>query len=191
MDHPRLARILDRFWRNQRLLSCIRPCSAVHRPQALMVFADRLPDKWTSCVLASFLGLCRSRSDRFAITLHYPRKPDAPAVGRRFDYTAIVARNRYASCRESIAQTIRAVLWAKAVAATGIGRRASSGVSHGRGRILGRLFAPTTALAPWISRVRKYRWPPLLMCPIRWWSPLDVMRGVRPSQAAKWRPERN
>src|SRR5258708_2854044 len=48
-NHPRLARKLDCVWRSQCLLSCIRPCSAVHRPQALMVFADRLPDKWTSC----------------------------------------------------------------------------------------------------------------------------------------------
>jgi hypothetical protein len=80
------------------------------------------------------LGPLPSRSDRFAITLHYPRKPDTPRSGRRFDYTAIVARKPYASRRECIAQTIRAVLWAKAVGATGIGRRASSGVSYGRGR---------------------------------------------------------
>ena len=44
------------FRRNQCLLSCIRPCSAVHRPQALMVFADRLPDKWTSYGARIVLG---------------------------------------------------------------------------------------------------------------------------------------
>ena len=39
----------------RRLRSCIRPCRPAIRPQALMVSADRRPDKWTSSKrLASF-----------------------------------------------------------------------------------------------------------------------------------------
>jgi hypothetical protein len=39
----------------RRLRSCIRPCRSATRPQALMVSADRRPDKWTSSRrLASF-----------------------------------------------------------------------------------------------------------------------------------------
>src|SRR6202162_6579163 len=53
---PRLARTLDHLRRNQRVLSCIRPCSAVHRSQALMVFADRLPDKSTNYDVRIVLG---------------------------------------------------------------------------------------------------------------------------------------
>jgi hypothetical protein len=41
-------------WRRV-LRSCIRPCRAATLPLALMVFADRRPDKWTSSSwLASF-----------------------------------------------------------------------------------------------------------------------------------------
>jgi len=37
---------------------------AASRPQAMMVFADRRPDKWSNLRLASFSGLGRSRSHR-------------------------------------------------------------------------------------------------------------------------------
>ena len=47
MDHPRFARTITQR-RGQVLRSCIRPCRAATSPQALMVFADRRPDKWTS-----------------------------------------------------------------------------------------------------------------------------------------------
>jgi putative transposase len=54
MDHPRFARTITLRWRRV-LRSCIRPCRAATQPQALMVFADRRPDKWTSSRwLASF-----------------------------------------------------------------------------------------------------------------------------------------
>jgi hypothetical protein len=71
------------------------------------------------------------------------------------------------------------------------GRPAARSAAMAAGRKLRRLTAAITALAPWISIVRKYRSPPLLMRPIRCLSPLDAMRGVRPSQAAKCRAERN
>ena len=37
---------------------------AASQPQAMMVFADRRPDKWSNSRFASFLGLGRSRSHR-------------------------------------------------------------------------------------------------------------------------------
>ncbi|TXT42403.1 MAG: transposase mutator type [Methylocystaceae bacterium] len=43
--------------RRRVLRSCIRPCRAATRPQALMVFADRRPDKWTSSYLAHIISL--------------------------------------------------------------------------------------------------------------------------------------
>jgi transposase-like protein len=43
--------------RHRHLQSCIRPRSAAARPQALMVFADRPPDKWTSSEARIVLGL--------------------------------------------------------------------------------------------------------------------------------------
>jgi hypothetical protein len=113
-----------------------------------MVFADRLPDKWTNYDVRIVLGHLPTPVRPVRHHSPLPSQARRPAVRRRFGYAIGVTRKRYVSPRTSIAQTMRAVLWAKAVAATGIGRRASSGVNHGRGRTLGRLTAPTTALAP-------------------------------------------
>jgi hypothetical protein len=52
---PLPCKSFDRRRRTWCLRSCIRPCRAATLPQALMVFADRRPDKWTSSKrLASF-----------------------------------------------------------------------------------------------------------------------------------------
>jgi len=52
---PTLQEISNDDDEAQRLQSCIRPCRSAVRPQALMVSADRRPDKWTSSRrLASF-----------------------------------------------------------------------------------------------------------------------------------------
>ena len=56
MDHPRFARTIMQRWRRV-LRSCIRPCHAATRPQALMVFADRRPDKWPSLKAARIISL--------------------------------------------------------------------------------------------------------------------------------------
>jgi hypothetical protein len=82
MDHPRFARTLVRLRHDQRLLSCIRPCSAVNRPQALMIFADRLPDNWTSCS-ARVVSWAYVDPGPTGVpsTFRYPRKPDSRAAG--------------------------------------------------------------------------------------------------------------
>ncbi len=139
-----------------------------------------------------FIDLCRTRSDRFAIISRYPRKP-TPRFRRRSGYAAATtaARGRYNSARVNIAQRVRAVLWATAVAATFTGRRRKSSVSHGFGRMSARNAVPTTARAPWMSIVRRYRSPPLLIRPMCSFPPLAWMRGVNPSHAAKWRADLN
>ena len=92
---------------------------------------------------------------------------------------------------ESIAQIVRASLFATATATT-IGRRRSSKASiHGpstRERALG---YRTTVRAPRTSRWRRYRSPCLVMPPSLCLPPDEFWRGVRPSQAANSRPDRN
>jgi hypothetical protein len=51
---------------------------AAGRPQAMMVFADRRPDKWSNSRFASFLGLGRSRSHRSPSDSVHPGKPTPP-----------------------------------------------------------------------------------------------------------------
>lgn len=52
---PRLQGLSNDADGIRRLWSCIRPCRSAIWPQALMVSADRRPDKWTSSRrLASF-----------------------------------------------------------------------------------------------------------------------------------------
>lgn len=82
MDHPRFARTLVRLRHDQCLLSCIRPCSAIDRPQALMIFADRLPDKWTSygARIVSWASVDPGPTG-VPSTFRYPRKPDSRAAG--------------------------------------------------------------------------------------------------------------
>src|ERR1700731_235531 len=139
-----------------------------------------------------FIDLCRTRSDRFAIISRYPRKP-TPRLRRRSGYAAATtaARGRYNSARVNNAQRERAVLWATAVAAAFTGRRRNSSISHGFGRTSIRNAVPTTARAPWISIIRRYRSPPLLIRPICSFSPPTWMRGGDPSHAAKWRADLN
>ena len=128
------------------------------RPQALMVFADRRPDKWTSSSGSHrFSGLCRTRSDPVRHHLSSPSQASAALEQRRPGYaaTGTTVGRRYVSARVSIAHRARAVLWATAVAATFTGRRPIRAVSHGRGAASLRNVVPTTARAPWIRRVRK------------------------------------
>ena len=127
-------------------------------PQALMVFADRRPDKWTSSSGSHrFIDLCRTRSDPVRHHRSLPSQAIAALKQRRPGYAAagIPVGRRYASARVSIAHKARAVLWATATAATFTGRRPIRAVSHGRGATSLRNVVPTTARAPWIRKVRK------------------------------------
>ena len=142
--------------RHRHLQSCIRPRSAAPRPQALMVFADRLPDKWTSSVARIVLGLASipvrpvPPSASFTPAIRDPEWGALPATPPRSRTGA-----RQSSWRVNIAQTARAVLCARAVAATFTGRRPISASSQGRGNTDRRRSAPTRPRAPWINKVRR------------------------------------
>jgi len=141
------------------VLAVVYPAlSRGNTPQALMVFADRRPDKWTSSSGSHrFIDLCRTRSDPVRHHRSLPSQASAALKQRRPGYAAAgtpVGR-RYASARVSIAHDTRAVLCATATTATFTGRRPIRAVSHGRGATSLRNVVPTTARAPWIRRVRK------------------------------------
>jgi hypothetical protein len=103
------------------------------------------------------------------VTLANQRHPGR----RRPGYAAVAtgAGRRYLSLRVSIAHSARAVLCATAVAATFTGLRPTRAASQGRGVTSLRNVVPTTARAPWINIVRRYR-SPLLIRPIRSLPPL-------------------
>jgi len=90
-----------------------------------------------------------------------------------------------------MAQTILAVLLAKATVTTRTGLRASKAMRLGSAAS-GFLFAcRTTAVMPTTSSLRRYLSPIFVMRPSRSLPPLDFCYGVSPSQAANCRSERN
>src|SRR6266700_1859326 len=89
-----------------------------------------------------------------------------------------------------MAQAIRAILLASAIAATFVGRRANSAVSQGRCLVPWSLAERITASAPAVNRLRRYRSPRLLMLPSFSLPPLEFCFGTSPIQAEKSRPER-
>src|SRR5260370_3576445 len=87
-----------------------------------------------------------------------------------------------------MAQMMRAILLASARAASFLGRRASKWSSQGEagpGRA-----QRITAVAPRTKRRRRFASPCRLIRPGRWRPAVEFSFGVRPSQAARWRPER-
>src|SRR5919107_4006370 len=88
------------------------------------------------------------------------------------------------------AQTILAILLARATVTSMRGLRASMPISHGLARDLSRAATLAAELAPRISSRRKLRSPIFEVRPSRSFPPLECCFGVRPSQAAKSRPRR-
>ena len=86
-----------------------------------------------------------------------------------------------------MARTMRAILLASATAATFFGLRACNPMSHGAVRP--GLAARITAVAPITSRRRKSSSPARLIRPSFCRPAVESSRGVRPTQAAKRRPE--
>jgi hypothetical protein len=82
--------LLGPLARHRHLQSCFRPRSAAARPQALMVFTDRRPGKWTSSWLALFSGLSRPRSDRSRHPLPFAPCKSALPSGAPSGYAAAV-----------------------------------------------------------------------------------------------------
>ena len=118
-----------------------------------------------------------------------PSPPDRPERGlRRLKGTTFRSNIRSGASRAHI---VRAILLASATMATFLGRRDSSPCSHGGTVRPGRLAWVSTARAPWISRVRRYGSPRLLMPRSLTFPPVPDWRGTGPRKAANSRPERN
>src|SRR5437764_6145494 len=80
---------------------------------------------------------------------------------------------------------MRAVLFARATATTRLGRRRRSPITQGSALVA--FERSRLALAPLISRRRKYRLPRFEMPPRRALPPVECCRGTRPSHAANSR----
>src|SRR4030095_16947359 len=90
-----------------------------------------------------------------------------------------------------IAQITRAALLASATVATRAGLRDSRSASQ-RSTDLGLRFARLMSeVMPTISSLRRYLSPIFDILPSRSLPPLECWSGVRPSQAANCRPDRN
>src|SRR4051794_24433448 len=103
---------------------------------------------------------------------------------------AATAGTPYVPPLTSRAQTMRAVLLARATVTSIRGLRASIRASQEPSAAPRRPAQRTTALAPRMSTRRIVRSPILEMAPSLRLPPVDLYSGVRPSQAAKSRPAR-
>jgi hypothetical protein len=83
---------------------------------------------------------------------------------------------------------MRAILAASATTTVLVCARASRPRSHWPSRVLLRLNVGKAARAPWISILRKYLLPRLVMPSKQGFPPVVACRGTRPSHAAKSRP---
>ena len=81
---------------------------------------------------------------------------------------------------------IRAILLARATAATLRGRRSSNCSSQVLADLLPGFAYRTTDIAPTTSNWRSRSLPALLIPPIRCFPPVECSRGVSPSHAVKW-----
>src|SRR5689334_5726038 len=110
------------------------------------------------------------------------RPPYASVAARAY---AATAGALYVPPLTSRAQTMRAILLARAVVTSMRGLRASIRASHEPAAAPRRLAQRTTALAPRISNRRMVRSPIFEMAPSLRLPPVDLCSGVSPSQAAK------
>ena len=99
---------------------------------------------------------------------------------------------RYVSPLFIIAQAVRAILLASATATSLRGLRSSSARNQSViCRLPGLMAALITEVAPETSNTRSRSLPARLMPPIRCLPPVERSFGVRPAQAARWRPDSN
>ncbi len=119
---------------------CVRPFNAVHMTAGHNALRGSGPDQNLAFDNAmARVGCPDRRIDRLCITCCSPSQPSHHAgCPARFRYRASATGSLYRSPLAIMAQTIRAILLASAIAATLVGRRASKAVSQGR------------CLVPWI-----------------------------------------
>src|SRR3984957_9625563 len=86
-------------------------------------------------------------------------------------------------------QMILAILLARATAASLRGLRSSNCSSHAEADLLPGLAQRMTDMAPTNNNCRILSLPALLILPMRCLPPVECSFGVRPSQAAKCRPD--
>ena len=113
---------------------CVRPFDAVHVTAGHNALRGSGPDQTPAFDNASTQVGCPDRQiDRLCITCCSPSQPSHHAgVRRDLVYRAIATGSLYRSPLAIMAQTIRAILLASAIAATFVGRRANNAVSQGR-----------------------------------------------------------
>ena len=125
-----------------------------------------------------------------SLPLPFPRPPSPPTHQRRRRQAGASADPRYPWSLLSIAQTDRAILFARAMATSSRGFFAIIRPSHDPWAAPLRAAHRTTAMAPMISRRRMSRCPIFDVRPSLGFPPVVCCRGTRPSQAAKSRPPR-
>ena len=119
---------------------CVRPFNAVHMTAGHNALRGSGPDQKLAFDNAmAQVGYPDRRIDRLCITCCSPSNLHITPVARRdLVYRTSATGSLYRSPVAIMAQTIRAILLASAIAATLVGRRASKAVSQGR------------CLVPWI-----------------------------------------
>ena len=151
----------------------------------------RGPNQWFALrKRLGFAGCPRSRVDRFVITSQHLAHPHLDVECRSAGSRQAAAAALNSSPRASTAQAIRAVLLARATETTRAGLRSSSCFAQALPGLSCRARR-SIDVAPITSRRRIEPSPCLLMRPSRSLPPLLCGFGVRPSQAANCRPERN
>src|SRR5882724_948917 len=110
------------------------------RPLAIMPSADQVPinSPHSTMLGGNWVVLIAGSTGSALRAVRPPNRHITPDVRRDLVYAASATGSRYRSPLAIIAQAIRAILLASAMAATFVGRRASKAVSHGR------------CLVPWI-----------------------------------------
>src|SRR5450755_4633575 len=137
---------------------CVRPFDAVHVTaghNALRGSGPGQKDAFENNAMAH-VGCPDRRIDRLCISAVRP--PDlhiTPAVRRDLVYRASATGSLYRSPLAIMAQTIRAILLASAMAATLAGFRASKAMSQGRCPVPWILAYRMTASAPTTNKLRK------------------------------------
>src|SRR5712675_2764868 len=122
-----------------------------------MPSADQVPTKSShSTMLWHEWVVLIARSTGSALrAVRPPNLHITPVVRRDLDYAASATGSLYRSPLTIMAQTIRAMLLASAMAATLVGRRANKAVSHVRRLVIWILASRLTASAPAANRTRR------------------------------------